>query len=158
MNIISITQNKNEYLLSNRTTNISTSTTGNNNSVSDLRYLPYYSSQVNFNGTNVETFQKMQNLIKKNGYKFEDLKKLFDELSDTAKNNVTGMVELFKNEGLIFETFLPSALKGNLFYQSPKTIETNVRELVKLFEKEGLNTNDYLKGCVKQPSLFLQSP
>ena len=158
MKITLIERNKNKYLLSKEKFNTTSQVTKNNNSISDLSNLPSYSYQVNFKGTNNETIQKMENLIQKNGYKFEELKKLFDELSDIAKNNVNGTVELLKNEGLTFEAFLPSAVKAGAFYKSPKTTESNVKELVKIFEKEGLNTNDYIKACVKQPQLFCQSP
>ena len=158
MKITLIEQNKNKYLLSKEKFNTTSQVTKNNNSISDLSNLPSYSYQVNFKGTNNETIQKMENLIQKNGYKFEELKKLFDELSDIAKNNVNGTVELLKNEGLTFEAFLPSAVKAGAFYKSPKTTESNVKELVKIFEKEGLNTKDYIKACVKQPPLFCQSP
>ena len=45
-----------------------------------------------------------------------------------------------------------------LFNELTETTQNNVRELVKKFAKEGLNTNDYIKACIKEPSLLYRSP
>ena len=45
-----------------------------------------------------------------------------------------------------------------LFKELTATAQTNVNNLIKKFEKEGLKTDDYIKACIKQPSLFYHSP
>jgi hypothetical protein len=124
----------------------------NLNDIQDNRYL------INFKGGNTLVIDKMQKMVKSKSYDFKELKKLYESLSETAKQNFNGILEKLKNEGLTFEQLLPAAVIADLFYRSPDTIENNVRDLVKKFENKGLNSIDYIKACIKTPSLFCQSP
>ena len=124
----------------------------NLNDVQDNRYL------INFKGGNTLVIDKMQKMVKSKSYDFKELKKLYESLSETAKQNFNGILEKLKNEGLTFEQLLPAAVIANLFYHKADTIEKNVRDLIKRFENEGLNSADYIKACIKQPQLFCQSP
>ena len=45
-----------------------------------------------------------------------------------------------------------------LFRKMPQEIQENCEQLVLRFEKEKLSLEDYIKSCIKQPSLFWQSP
>ena len=127
--------------------------------ITNLKNFPNYAYQVNFKGTDAETINKMQKLIKSKNYNFEDLVILFNKLSDKKKQNVNGTVEKFEKEGLTSDDYLRACIKHpSLFYRLPETIENNVRGLTKRFEKEGLTSDDYIKACIKQPPLFYLSP
>ena len=117
-----------------------------------------YGYRINFKGSDIETINKMQELVKSKNYDFEVLMSLFNKLSDKKKQNVKETAERFKKEGLTTNDYLEACIKRpQLFYQSPKTIEKNVRDLVKRFEKEGLSSHDYIKACIKLPPLFCLS-
>ena len=122
------------------------------NNLRDNRYL------INFKGGNALVIDKMQTMVKSKNYTPQELRKLYESLSEIAKQNFNGILGKFKSEGLDFETLLPCAVIANLFYCKPDTVAKNVQDLVKKFEKEGLNTGDYVKACIKQPSLFCQTP
>ena len=122
------------------------------NKLRDNRYL------INFKGGNALVIDKMQTMVKSKNYTPQELRKLYESLSEIAKQNFNGILGKFKSEGLDFETLLPCAVIANLFYCKPDTVAKIVQDLVKKFEKEGLNTGDYVKACIKQPPLFCLSP
>lgn len=118
-----------------------------------------YFSNINFTSSNVQIIDKMEKIVSSKKYSFDELEKLFKEMTQKAQDNVTGVVEKFGDEGLTVEKYIPACvIQPQLFCQSPDTIESNVRDLVKKFEKEGLTVESYLPACVKQPPLFCQSP
>ena len=59
----------------------------------DLNKMPNYRYQLSFGAMNIETFAKMRTLTSQKKYDFQDLLKLFKELSLTAQKNVKGLVE-----------------------------------------------------------------
>ena len=58
-----------------------------NNFPTNLNNLPNYSYLINFNGTNVKIIEEMVQLVKNKGYKFEDLKNLLGNMTNTVKEN-----------------------------------------------------------------------
>ncbi len=75
----------------------------------------------------------MHKMVKSKNYDFQELKNLYENLSETCKQNFNGILEKFKNEGLVFDILLPCAVVANLFYRKPDVIEGNIRKLVKKF-------------------------
>ena len=136
MNIQLITWfNNNTNVFKNNNTN--TTNPIQQNSDTNLNSLPNYGYQVNFQATNVEIIEKMQTLVKSKNYKFEELTKLFNELSDKAKANINGAINIFKKEGLNFNNYLLACIdQKQLFYCSPNTVEKHIMGIVQKFEKE----------------------
>ena len=63
----------------------------NLNDIQDNRYL------INFKGGNTLVIDKMQKMVKSKSYDFKELKKLYESLSETAKQNFNGILEKLKN-------------------------------------------------------------
>ena len=157
MNIQAISQNFNNYKNTRYQTNSITYNTDKSMSVNDLNNLPNYSYQINFQGQDAKIIAEMRSLMKVKGYEFENLKQMFDKLSESNKGRINDFVSAFSKEGLTLENFLPCAVKANLFNIESDITEKNIRELVQNFEKDGLSTEKYLKTCIKQPFLFGKS-
>ena len=117
----------------------------------------YLTSSVAFGAKNVELIAQMEKAIRSN--KFDEVSKLFEQMTVAAQKNVKGLVEKFKVEDLTLKDYLSACVKRpQLFYLAPETIEKNVKGLVEKFKVDGLTIKDYLPACVKQPQLFYQSP
>ena len=106
-----------------------------------------------FRATNVELISKMEIALKEN--KSQELIKLFYQMSDKAKTNVTTFVKKFESNGLTLENYISACIKNpTLFYRLPETIENNVTNVVENLKKYGLNIENYIQKCIKYPSLF----
>ena len=121
-----------------------------NNEISK-HYYPAFKS-------NVEIYEKMKKVSSKKA-NIEEFKKLFEGLTDKAKENFNGTLKKFDKFGINSETLLVAFVQHPpLFCQSPDTLEANVKSLVEKFKENGLSIDDYIKACIKQPQLFCLLP
>ncbi len=125
----------------------------------DLNKMPNYRYQLSFGATNIETFAKMRALTNQKNYKFQDLLKLFKELSLTAQKNVKGVVERLKKDGVTLEKYLPAcAEQEKLFYQKPETVEERVNGFVEKFATGDVKRKNIVGACLSAPSLLTCDP
>ena len=119
-----------------------------NENISNSFYYPTF-------GTNVAVFEKMEKLASSKNVNKQELKTLFEGLSDACKKNFNSFVEKFSGYGYSSDDFLIVYAKFiQLFKSLPETIESNVKESVNKFKDNGLTMDKYINVCVKAPSLF----
>ena len=108
--------------------------------------------------SNVEICEKMKQVSSKK-VNLEELKKLFERLTDKAKEGFKSTLKNFGKFGITQDVLLVTfAKQPSLFHQSPDTIDARVKGLVDKFKDNGLTVDNYVKACVKQPPLFCLSP
>jgi len=118
----------------------------------------YLYSSISFCAKNTDIIAQMKKELKsKSKNKNEKILKLYTQMSQSAKNNVDGVAEKFKDNGLTKENYiLACAKEPSLFRKSADSVEKHINDAVDKFKDKGITIDNYIPVCLIHPPLFYQ--